>query len=50
MLPILIVIAAIGAVIAAWSVIKQRKLVMLDENISNAMCLIGVQMSVSSMY
>jgi LemA protein len=45
MLPILIVIAAIGAVIAAWSVITQRKLVMLDENISNAMCLIGVQMS-----
>ena len=48
--PILIVIAAIGAVIAAWSVITQRKLVMLDENISNAMCLIGCKCPVSSMY
>lgn len=42
---IFIVIIVIGAAIAVWSVIMQRKLVMLDENISNAMCLIGVQMS-----
>ena len=45
MLQILPAIIIIVAVIAAWTVFTQRKLVMLDENISNAMSLIGAQMS-----
>lgn len=45
MLPILIAIIAIAVVIALWVISTQRKLVVLDENISNAMCQIGVQLS-----
>lgn len=41
----LIVIIAIVAVIALWVISTQRKLVVLDENISNAMSQIGVQLS-----
>ncbi|MEG0775014.1 LemA family protein [Clostridium sp.] len=45
MLPTLIAIIAIVAVIALWAISTQRKLVILDENISNAMSQIGVQLS-----
>lgn len=40
-----IAIAAIVAVIVLWVISTQRKLVILDENISNAMSQIGVQLS-----
>lgn len=40
-----IVIIGIVAVIALWAISTQRKLVVLDENISNAMSQIGVQLS-----
>lgn len=36
---------AIAAVIVLWTISTQRKLVVLDENISNAMSQIGVQLS-----
>ena len=36
---------AIAAVIVLWAISTQRKLVVLDENISNAMSQIGVQLS-----
>ena len=45
MLPTYIAIAVIAAVIVLWAISTQRKLVMLDENISNAMSQIGVQLS-----
>ncbi len=45
MLPTFIAILAIAAVIALWVISTQRKLVVLDENISNAMSQIGVQLS-----
>lgn len=45
MLPTLIAIIAILALIILGVISKQRKLVVLDENISNAMSQIGVQLS-----
>ncbi len=45
MLPTFIVVIVILAVVVLWGVSTQRKLVVLDENISNAMCQIGVQLS-----
>ncbi len=45
MLPTFIAIIAIVAVIVLWAISTQRKLVVLDENISNAMSQIGVQLS-----
>lgn len=45
MLPTLIAIIAIAAVIVLWIISTQRKLVVLDENINNAMSQIGVQLS-----
>jgi LemA protein len=45
MLATFIVIIAIAAVIILWVISTQRKLVVLDENISNAMSQIGVQLS-----
>lgn len=45
MLSTFIAIIAITAVIALWTISTQRKLVMLDENISNAMRQISVQLS-----
>jgi LemA protein len=45
MLPTLITIITIAAVIVLWAITTQRKLVVLDENISNAMSQIGVQLS-----
>ena len=45
MLTIFIAVAAIVAVIVLWAISTQRKLVVLDENISNAMSQIGVQLS-----
>ncbi len=45
MLPNLIAIIAIAAVIVLWTGSTQRRLVVLDENISNAMSQIGVQLS-----
>jgi LemA protein len=41
----LIAIIAVAAVIVLWIISTQRKLVFLDENISNAMSQIGVQLS-----
>jgi LemA protein len=45
MLPAFIIIISIIAVIVLWAISTQRKLVVLDENISNAMSQIGVQLS-----
>ncbi len=45
MLPTIITIIVIFAVIVLWIISTQRKLVVLDENISNAMSQIGVQLS-----
>ncbi|PHV70552.1 LemA family protein [Sporanaerobium hydrogeniformans] len=45
MLPTFIVIIAITGIIVLWTISTQRKLVVLDENISNAMSQIGVQLS-----
>ncbi len=45
MLPTFITISAIAVVIVIWIISTQRKLVILDENISNAMNQIGVQLS-----
>jgi LemA protein len=45
MLPAFIAIIAIIGVIVIWIISTQRRLVMLDENISNAMSQIGVQLS-----
>ena len=45
MLPTLIVIGVIAGVIFLWVMSSQRRLVVLDENINNAMSQIGVQLS-----
>jgi LemA protein len=45
MLPTFITIIVIVSVIVLWIVSTQRRLVVLDENISNAMSQIGVQLS-----
>jgi len=45
MVPVLIAIIAIGAAIVLWTISTQRKLVKLDENVSNAMSQIGLQLS-----
>ena len=45
MLQTFLAIIAIIAVIVLWTISTQRKLVVLDENISNAMSQIGVQLS-----
>jgi len=45
MLPTFISIIAIIGVIILWVISTQRKLVILDENVSNAMSQIGVQLS-----
>lgn len=45
MLLTFIAIISIAAVIVLWIISTQRKLVVLDENISNAMSQIGVQLS-----
>ncbi|MGI5906766.1 MAG: LemA family protein [Candidatus Pararuminococcus gallinarum] len=45
MLPFFIVIIAIIAITILWIISTQRRLVVLDENISNAMSQIGVQLS-----
>ncbi|MGI6585281.1 MAG: LemA family protein [Lutisporaceae bacterium] len=45
MLPTIITIITVAAVIALWVISTQRRLVVLDENISNAMSQIGVQLS-----
>ncbi len=45
MLPAFITIIVIVAVIVLWAISTQRRLVVLDENISNAMSQIGVQLS-----
>lgn len=45
MLQTFIAIVAVAAIIVLWAISAQRKLVVLDENISNAMNQIGVQLS-----
>ena len=45
MLPILIVLGVIAGASVPWVISFQRTLVVLDENINNAMCQIGVQLS-----
>lgn len=45
MLPTIIAIVAVVAIIIIWVISTQRKLVVLDESISNAMSQIGVQLS-----
>ena len=45
MMPTLIVILVITVIIALWVFSAQRRLVMMDENINNAMSQIGVQLS-----
>lgn len=45
MLPTFITITVIVAVIVLWIISTQRRLVVLDENINNAMNQIGVQLS-----
>lgn len=45
MLPTIITISAIVLLIVLWIIATQRRLVVLDENISNAMSQIGVQLS-----
>lgn len=45
MLPTLIVIGVIAGAIFLWVMSSQRRLVVLDENINNAMSQIGVQLS-----
>ena len=45
MTPTIIAILAVAAVIAMWFMSTQRRLVVLDENINNAMSQIGVQLS-----
>lgn len=41
----LLIIGAIIAILIAWAISIQRKLVVMDENINNAMSQIGVQLS-----
>lgn len=45
MLPTLLAITAIIIMVALWLMSTQRRLVMLDENINNAITQIGVQLS-----
>lgn len=45
MLPTFITMAVIIAVIVLWIISTQRRLVVLDENVNNAMSQIGVQLS-----
>ena len=45
MLEALLALAVIAVVIVLWIIVTQRRLVMLDENVSNAMSQIGVQLS-----
>lgn len=45
MLPTFIAIIAIISIVAIWIISTQRRLVVLDENVSNAMSQIGVQLS-----
>jgi LemA protein len=45
MLGIFIAIAVIAVIVITWLISTQRKLVVLDENVSNAMSQIGVQLS-----
>lgn len=45
MLPTVVALIAIVVIIALWAISTQRKLVVLDENVSNAMSQIGVQLS-----
>lgn len=45
MLPILFTILVIVALIVLWAIYTQHKLFILDENISNALSQIGVQLS-----
>lgn len=45
MLPIIIAAGVITAAVILWSISTQRRLVALDENINNAMCQMGVQLS-----
>jgi len=45
MLPTVIAIIAVVSIIVIWAISTQRKLVVLDENVSNAMSQIGVQLS-----
>ncbi len=45
MLPTFIILIAIIVVIVLWAISTQRRLVVLDENISNAMSQLGVQLS-----
>jgi LemA protein len=45
MLPTTITIITVAAIAALWVISTQRRLVVLDENISNAMSQIGVQLS-----
>ena len=40
-----IIIGALIAILVIWAVLEQRKLVVMDENINNAMSQIGVQLS-----
>ncbi len=44
-MPTLIAFTAIFCIFAVWLVATQRKLVVLDENVNNAMSQIGVQLS-----
>lgn len=44
-MPTIIAILAIIVIIVIWVISTQRKLVVLDENISNAMIQVGVQLS-----
>ena len=45
MLPTFIILIIIATILVLWVIATQRRLVMLDENISNAMSQIGVQLS-----
>ncbi len=45
MLPLLIMIILVTVPIVLWTIFMQRKLVVLDEHINNAMTQIGVQLS-----
>jgi len=44
-MPVLLAILAIIIIFALWAISVQRKLVVLDENINNAMSQIGLQLS-----
>ena len=41
----IIIIAIIAVILVLWAISVQRKLVVMDENINNAMSQIGVQLS-----